>query len=107
MNVFSKFRALLRWRCARMRADEALVCTGQRHYVIRGARRSLFVISRHDFRNLKRKHYIRRDASVAELESQCFYATPYPDGSRRMTRAVLRLKKAMFLQWWQEHRKGQ
>lgn len=101
MNVFRKFKAYLRYREAVKKANEAHERNGQRYYVMpaAGKKKVLLVMDRFNFRKLKHKGYITNKAFVADLERECFYATPYRNGSAQMSRPVIELKKQQYYAW--------
>ncbi len=83
MKFFKRFRASLRLREAIRQADKAHKETGERYYVMpatskRGETR-LLIMDRRNFRKLKQKRYISRNAMVRHLERECFYCTPYKE----------------------------
>lgn len=85
MNVFKKMQASLRLKEAVRKANEAFEETGERHYVMPMEGGKLLIVDRSNFRELKQKGYINRLVTVATLESECFYATPYRNGSKEMS----------------------
>ena len=93
MNVFKKLRAYLRYREAVRKADEAHEKNGERFYVMPGVKNTILIMDRYNFRKLKHKGYISHKASVTDLEKECFYATPYKNGSAKMPTSVIELKK--------------
>lgn len=93
MNVFKKLRAYLRYREAVRKAEEAHEKNGERFYVMPGVKNTILIMDRYNFRKLKHKGYISHKASVTDLEKECFYATPYKNGSAKMPTSVIELKK--------------
>lgn len=92
-------RDLLRLRRAVIMADKAHAGDGERYYVMPTADSKLIVIDRRNFRIMKQKHYINRNASVRDLADECFYCTPYRDGKGELPPDVLELKKRQYLVW--------
>ena len=76
MNIFKRFRALLRFREAVKVADAAHKKNGQKYYVLPQTDGKLIVMDRKNFRGLRRKGYISRNASLASVASYCVYCTP-------------------------------
>ena len=101
MNVFKKMKAYLRYREAVRKANEAHERTGERYYVMpaSGTKKALLVMDRFNFRRLKHKGYITNKAFVADLERECFYATPYRNGTAEMPASVIELKKQQYYSW--------
>lgn len=101
MNVFKKFKAYLRYREAVKKADEAHAKTGERYYVMpsSGNKKALLIMDRFNFRKLKHKGYIANKAFVADLERECFYATPYRNGTAEIPNSVIELKKQQYYSW--------
>lgn len=102
MNVFKKFKAYMRYREAVKKADEAHAKTGERYYVMpsSGNKKVLLIMDRFNFRKLKHKGYINNKAFVADLERECFYATPYKDGSAEFSYIVINYKKQQYYNWY-------
>ena len=95
------FCGKLRLRHAIKMADKAHARTGHRYYVLPqdGPGKKLIVMDRSNFRKLKFKHYINHDTYVADIDRECFYATSYSDGSRRLSPVEIQVKRALFLSW--------
>ncbi len=102
MNVFQKIKAGLRFREAVRKAEQAHQETGGRYYVmpLAGSKGKLIIIDRFNFRKLKQKGYITRNASVRDLERECFYFTPYRDGSSAITPETETIKRKQFFSWY-------
>lgn len=101
MNVFKKFKAYLRYREAVKKTDEAHAKTGERYYVMPSSgKKTLLIMDRFNFRKLKHKGYINNKAFVADLERECFYATPYKDGSAEFSYIVINYKKQQYYNWY-------
>ena len=107
MNIFLKIHAFLQLRQAVKLADKCHVEDGGRYYVMPTFNRTkddkhkhaLTVINRTNFRKLKQKHYISQRASVADLLRECFYHTPYRDGSGEIPKYKLEEKLAQYYRW--------
>lgn len=109
MNFFSKFKASLRLREAIKIADKAHSISGERFYVLpqhlsKGKR--LIVIDRRNFRKLRIKHYINRDARVFDLVRECFYCTGYRDGNQYLSPKDREIKVAQYFAWVDADRKA-
>lgn len=101
MNIFKKFRASLRLFEAIRQADKAYEETGERHYVMPTSGKSgqLIIMDRRNFRKLKHKGYITKNANIGDLEKECFYCTPYRNGEGAMPDMVVRMKKQEYFKW--------
>ena len=75
MNIFKKFRAFLRFREAVKMADEAHKKNHQKYYVLPQKDGKLVVMDRKNFRGLRRKGYISREATIPALSTHCVYHT--------------------------------
>ncbi len=82
-------------------ADRAHQETGARYYVMPLSRGKLIVMDKLNFRQLRHKGYVPRDARVGDLERECFYFTPYRDGSRPITEDVEAIKREEFFRWYE------
>lgn len=76
MNIFKKIKAEIVYSLAVRKADNAHSENGERYYVMPSEDGRLVVVDRRNFRVLKRKNYIPKDASVADMQRECFYCTP-------------------------------
>ncbi|WP_304771992.1 hypothetical protein [Paramuribaculum intestinale] len=101
MNIFLRIFATLRLNFAISKADTAFATTGERHYVMpqHGSRR-LVVVDRRNFRLLRRKGYINPKATVTDMISECFYHTPYRDGSGILAPDMAAQKRKAYLRWF-------
>ena len=109
MNIFRRFNASLRLREAIKMADKAHQKTGQRYYVMPSngsGGKKLIVMDRYNFRRLKMKHYINRDARVFDLVRECFYCTAYANGDQFLSPADRRRKVAEYFAWVEADRKA-
>lgn len=100
MKMFKRFRAALRLKEAVRQADDAHKKTGERYYVMpNGNSGKLIIMDRYNFRKLKHKGYLSRKAFVRNLEMECFYCTPYRNGSGKLPRNVIDLKRKQYISW--------
>lgn len=90
-------------------ADKAHRQNGQRYYVMPqhySGGRKLIVMDRYNFRRLKMKHYIHRDARVFDIVRECFYCTPYRDGNRFLAPEDRRKKVIQYFAWVEADRRA-
>lgn len=101
MNIFKKFRASLRLREAMRQADKAHREKGQRYYVMptSGVSGQLVIMDRANFRKLKQKHYVNYNTFVRDLTIECFYCTPYRNGTGELSPAAIALKRKQYYLW--------
>lgn len=101
MNIFKKIYASLRLCEAIRQADEAHKETGERYYVMPTSGKSgqLIIMDRYNFRKLKQKRYVSREASVLDLERECFYCTPYRNGKNELADCIIKMKRKMYYSW--------
>ena len=101
MNIFRRFRASLRLTEAVRQANEAHMETGERYYVMptAGISGQLIIMDRSNFRKLKQKGYITHEATVANLEMECFYCTPYRNGEGALPDAIVSMKRKQYFKW--------
>lgn len=102
MNIFRKFKASLRLREAIKMADKAHRETGHRYYVMPqhgSGGKKLIIMDRYNFRRLKMKHYIHRDARVYDLVRECFYCTGYSDGNQYLAPEDRKKKVLQYFAW--------
>lgn len=104
MNIFLRIFATLRLNFAISKADTAFATTGERHYVmpVQGSRK-LVLVDRRNFRILRRKGYINSKATVTDMISECFYHTPYRDGSGIIPPSIAAAKRQAYLRWFTRH----
>lgn len=107
MNIFRKFRASLRLTEAVRQADKAHEETGERYYVMptTGTSGQLLIMDRSNFRKLKQKGYIAHEATVANLEMECFYCTPYRNGEGVLQGEIVSMKRKQYFKWLNSMRK--
>jgi len=99
MNIFKKFKAMLRLREAVNRADEAYRKSPTRYYVLPTSDGKLAIMDKANFRILKRKHYIKQDVRTFDLLRECFYFTPYADGHDPITPYLRKRKVEQYFRW--------
>ena len=104
MSIFQKIKASFRLREAVRKADEAHQQTGERYYVmpISGSKGELIIMDRFNFRKLKQKGYITHKAFVPDLERECFYFTPYSNGSCAISPEVEKIKRQQYYRWYSQ-----
>lgn len=107
MNIFRKFRASLRLTEAVRQADKEHEETGERYYVMptTGTSGQLVIMDRSNFRKLKQKGYIAHEATVANLEMECFYCTPYRNGEGVLPGEIVSMKRKQYFKWLNSMRK--
>lgn len=108
MNVFQGLFASLRlWRAVSV-ADRAHRTNGHRYYVMPISRSNgkLIIMDRQNFRLLKMKGYIPNMALIANLEQECFYCTPYANGSGALTKKDTAFKASQYFKWCAAAAKG-
>ncbi|MDE6468851.1 MAG: hypothetical protein K2L28_08160 [Muribaculaceae bacterium] len=97
-----EFKASLRLREAIKMADKAHQQTGKRYYVMPqhgSGGKNLVVMDRFNFRRLKMKHYIHREARVFDLVRECFYCTGYRDGNQFLAPEDRKKKVMQYFAW--------
>lgn len=104
MNFFKKIIATLRLNEAVRQANNAHKKTGQRYYVMptSGASGKLIIMDRRNFRKLKQKRYITHRAFVRDLEVECFYCTPYRNGTGALTKEAELIKRQNYFMWLEQ-----
>lgn len=106
-NPFLQFVDYLRYREAVKKADNAHTKNGERYYVMpatapsgsAAGKPSLIVMDRYNFRKLKQKHYINRNATQRDLLSECFYCTAYRNGDGYLDAAGRKIKLALYFSY--------
>ena len=101
LNIFVKMKAALRLIEAVHRANKAHESTGNRYYVMptSGTSGNLVIMDRYNFRKLKQKHYINRNATQMNLAAECFYCTPYSNGTGKLSALERSLKRESYYSW--------
>ena len=107
-NPFVHFKDYLRYREAVKKADKAHAESGERYYVMPSVDAKgnplLIVMDRFNFRKLKQKKYISYKATVRDLVNECFYLTPYRDGTGGLDKFGTVLKREMYYDYCQAQR---
>lgn len=100
MNIFKKIRASLRLAEAIRQADNAYKENRRRYYVMpNGAKGKLLIVDRKNFRLLRMKGYIDKKATTADMERECFYCTPFPNGKNEITPEIAKFKREQYYNW--------
>lgn len=100
MNIFKRFRAVLRLKEAVRQADKAHKETGERYYVMpNGDSGKLIIMDRSNFRKLKQKRYVSHNVFVSDLERECFYCTPYRNGNGALPTEVITMKRRQYMEF--------
>ena len=99
MKLYRRFKAYLALRDAINRADNAHLDGGGRYYVLGTADGKLIVTDKKNFRGLKRKGYIDRNATTQDALDECFYFTPFKDGHGAINDTIMRNKRQQYLAW--------
>lgn len=104
MNIFQRLKATLRYDEAVRKADEAHEKTGNRYYVmpVYGSKGKLIITDRRNFRIMKKKGYINKDARVFHLEKECFYCTPYRNGSGKLMPEDAEIRRQSYMRWYSD-----
>lgn len=105
MNVFRKFKAFLRFREAVKQADQAHALNRRCFYVLPSVGNKLVVMDRKNFRELRRKRYISRNAKVPQLKYMSVYHTPDARGMGGVPPEYLREKFHDYLRWMEQYDK--
>lgn len=104
MNIFHRFVAYLQLREAVRKADDAHRKDGERYYVMptfgTDKKPKVVVMDRYNFRKLKHKGYISTKATTRDLIGECFYFTPYRNGSGFITPEFQHRKQLQYLSWY-------
>lgn len=98
-NFIHHFIDYLKLRKAIITADELHAKDSDRYYVMPGSDGKLIIMDRKNFKRLKRKGYINKNARLYDLRRECFYHTPYPDGSDIMPAYVRKDRAEAYYQW--------
>lgn len=99
MKLFRRFKAYLALREAIRKADDAHANGGGRYYVLGTTDGKLIVTNKKNYRGLKRKGYINRNATTQDALNECFYFTPFKDGSGYITPEILAIKRQQYISW--------
>lgn len=112
-NPITKLIDYLRYLEAVKKAEEAHASNGERYYVMpatmpataKTGKPKLIIMDRRNFRRLRHKKYINREACVRDLVNECFYCTPYRNGSGYLDTEGRRLKLALYYSYCKDIRK--
>lgn len=99
MKFFRRLKAALMLREAIRKADNAHANGGGRFYVLGTADGKLIVTDKKNYRGLKRKGYINRNATTMDAERECFYHTPFKDGHGAISDLGIKFKRRQYLAW--------
>ena len=106
LRAFKRMRADVQYAKAVEKAENALLASGQRHYVIKGVgekgKHQLVITDRANFKMMKVKGYINRSLRIADLERICFYCTSYANGDGYMEDWQKERGKARAIKWMSE-----
>lgn len=80
-------------------ADEAHKMNRQKYYVLPTPDNKLIVTDRKNFRELRRKRYINRNATVTQLRTHSLYHTPDAREMGGVPAEFLRLKFNDYVRW--------
>lgn len=105
-TIFNQFFDYLRYRSAVNKAEDAHEKTGHRYYVMPspGNDRKLLIMDRKNFRILKQKGYITRNANQRDLLQECFYCTPYINGDGYLDAKGRKIKLNLYFSWCKAQR---
>lgn len=98
-NLIRHFRDYLRLRAAIRMADEQHAKDGDRYYVTPSLDGQLLIMDRKNFRKLKQKHYIGKNVTLNDLRRECFYHTPYANGSDSMPAFIRKQRAEAYYKW--------
>lgn len=98
-NAFYCLKDYLRYRKAVMMADDAHAKDGDRYYVMPSMDGKLLVMDRKNFRALKRKGYIQKNATMQSAIAECFYYTSRIGGAEVMPEHVRTMKYSEYKSW--------
>ena len=101
MNIFKKLFYYLRLRDAIIKAELEHSQTGKRYYVMPmlTTNGKLVIVDRHNFRGLKRKHYISENATLNDLFNESFYYTAQGNGIGRMDKVSQKRMRRYYYRW--------
>lgn len=103
MNIFSRIKAIIRLNEAIRMANDEFIKQGTRFYVMPyntdDYKPKLLVMDRNRFRQFKQKGYIPRQATVADLEREAFYFTPYANGTCALPPEARSSRREIYLRW--------
>ena len=99
MKLYRRFKAYLALREAIRKADDAHSRGGGRFYVLGTADGKLIVTDKKNYRGMKRKGYINKNATTQDALNECFYFTPFKDGHGCIIPEILAIKRKQYLSW--------
>jgi hypothetical protein len=103
MNVFKKIKAYLQFRQAIITAEDAHAKDGTRYWVMpydRDNKPNLFIVNRQNFKILKRKGYIPKNATIGDLDRECFYVTAGTGNVEPLSPKDAEYKRRVFYRWY-------
>lgn len=101
MNIFYYIKDYLRLWKAIEKADNEFRKKPNRYYVLPTKNGKLVICDRRNFRLLKKKHYIREEATIRDCLNECFYFTPYANGNGYITEESETIKRQQYFRWCQ------
>lgn len=99
VNPYYAIKDYLRFREAVIMADDAHAKDSDRYYVMPTMNGKLMVMDRKNFRILKQKGYIAKNASMQSAIRECFYYTPKIGEVEPMTASIGKAKYEEYKQW--------
>ena len=99
MNILKKLFAFVQLHEAVRRADKEHERNHARYYVMPSRDGKLVVIDRKNFKILRMKRYIPSHATQRDMLNECFYFTPYRDGSGLITKEARKIKTEQYFSW--------
>lgn len=75
MNIYRKIKALLTFNYAINKANDAAKRSNRKYYALFSKTGEVLVLSRKDFRRLRRKGYLNENATMEDLKWRAFYST--------------------------------
>lgn len=98
-NFIRHFRDYLKLREAVKTAEQQYAKNPDRYYVIPSTDGKLLIMDRKNFRRLKRKHYISNNVTLNDLRRECFYYTPYANGTEAITPEERKERAEAYYAW--------
>lgn len=96
---YRHIRAVVAYTRAVNEAEELKAKHNDRIYVIKAAGRRLLCINKKTFKRMRNKGYFRANASVKDLEQNCFYCTTYANGKDAMPPEVVAIKRKQAIRY--------
>lgn len=100
--MFEKIKRMIdthRYKMAVKKANNIFVESGERQYILLQTDGELVVLNRPLFRKMKEEGRIPADTTIATLERECLYHTPYRNGSGEISKAKIKRKLEHYLRW--------